>query len=154
MAAQILKKKIIKLLASERGFSLVELLTAIVLLALLVGPFLTMFVQTAKSNQLTQKIDDATFVANSEMEYLYNLSTTTSLSNLPTQIAADNVNYQPVSCSVGLCYTKQVTNHFIYIQLKTDPQSSTLEDVLVQVYKTSAKAQLQAQMESVYAWKS
>lgn len=147
-----MKKRIFKLIASERGFSLVELLAAIVLLALLVGPFLTMFVQTAKTNQITQKIDDATFVATGEMEYFYNLSTTTTMSNIPTKIASQN--YQPISCSIGQCYTKQVSNHFIFIQLNTDSQDSTLEDVLVKVYKTPAMSQLQAQMESVYAWKS
>ena len=137
------------LLNSESGFSLIEILAAIVLLALLVGPFLTMFVQSAKNNQITQNVDDATYSANSEMEALYQK---VSQASRKTDFSL-GASYNPTTCSEGVCFTKQLTNHFIYIQLKPDTIGPSLEDVSVKVYKSSAMSQLQAQMESVYAWK-
>jgi prepilin-type N-terminal cleavage/methylation domain-containing protein len=149
----MMKKKVLRLLTSNSGFSLVEILAAIVLLALIVGPFLTMFIQSAQTNQVTQKVDDATFVANSEMEYLYNLSTNFTISLVPNNIGSSYQSTTQNCVSGATCFTKTATGHYIFIQLK--PVSpSPLEDVEIKVYKTQAMNQLQAQMESVYSWKT
>lgn len=144
-------KKLTAVLSSKEGFSLVEILASVVLLALLVGPFLTMFVQSAKTNQVTRNVDDATFVANSQMDYFYNIISNHSSANSSFASSLNSDSYQTVTCTSGgtMCFNKQVTNHYVVIQL-TD--KSSMEDVLVKVYKTSALNQLQAQMESVYAW--
>jgi hypothetical protein len=148
-----MKKKFLKLLTSNAGSSLVEILAAIVLLALIVGPFLTLFLQSAQTNQMTQKVDDATFMANSEMEYLYNLSANFTISQVPANIGSSYQSTTQSCVSGAICFTKTSNGHYIFIQIKPVTQSH-LEDVEVRVYKTQAMNQLQAKMESVYSWKT
>ncbi|WEG11458.1 prepilin-type N-terminal cleavage/methylation domain-containing protein [Pullulanibacillus sp. KACC 23026] len=150
-----MKRKIVHLVTSKSGFTLIEVMASIVLLALIVGPFLTMFVQSSKTNQITNKVDDATFVANSEMEFFYNQSTSSSISQISTNpglVTGYTPTVQNCSSTGSLCYTKTNGTHYVFVQLT--PKQTPLEDVTVKVYKTAAMNQLQAQMETVYSWKN
>ena len=61
----------------ESGLSLVEVLASIVILTLLLTTFLMMFLQSAKVNKTSENIIDATYIAQTEMEKIYALSTNT-----------------------------------------------------------------------------
>lgn len=67
-------KPIIKILKNEEGVTLVELLAAITILALIVTAFLAFFIQGGKANQMTDEKNVATFIAVEEMEQITNLS--------------------------------------------------------------------------------
>ena len=64
----------LKLQKNEKGISLVEVLASIVILTLLLTTFLMMFVQSAKTNKKSEEIIDATYIAQTEMENIYAVS--------------------------------------------------------------------------------
>lgn len=57
-----------KQLKSESGVTLVELLAAITILSLFVTVFLAYFTQAANTNNITNEVNEATFIAQEEME--------------------------------------------------------------------------------------
>ena len=55
-------------LNDENGVTLVELLAAIAILSIIVTAFLGFFIQAAKTNQYTNQVNEATFLAQERME--------------------------------------------------------------------------------------
>lgn len=55
-------------LNKENGVTLVELLAAIAILSIIVTGFLGFFIQAAKTNQHTNAVNEATFLAQEQME--------------------------------------------------------------------------------------
>lgn len=69
-----MKKKIFaKRISNKKGFSLLEVLLAIVILGLIAAPILQIFVTSARINNNSKKIMGATDVANMTMEYITSL---------------------------------------------------------------------------------
>ena len=58
----------IRKLNDETGVTLVELLAAIAILSIIVTAFLGFFIQAAKTNQHTNAVNEATFLAQEQME--------------------------------------------------------------------------------------
>ncbi|MGI6705455.1 MAG: type IV pilus modification PilV family protein [Clostridia bacterium] len=67
-----MKKKAIQL-SNKDAFTLVEVIISIAILALLMGPFLGLFVQITRTNKISQKTLESTFIAQRNMESLYDL---------------------------------------------------------------------------------
>lgn len=61
-------KKYIKQFKNESGVTLVELLAAIAILSIIVTAFLAFFIQAANTNSRTNEVNEATFLAQEEME--------------------------------------------------------------------------------------
>lgn len=61
-------KRQMRKLTDEGGVTLVELLAAITILSIIVTAFLGFFIQAAKTNQHTNKVNEATFLAQEQME--------------------------------------------------------------------------------------
>ncbi len=60
-------------LSSKDALTLIEVIISIAILALVVGPFLGMFVQITRTNKVSQKTLESTFIAQRNMESLYDL---------------------------------------------------------------------------------
>lgn len=65
-----INSKIKQLLMEDSGMTLVELLASILLLSLIVSSFLSFFVQAAQTNKQIDTINEATFLAQEQMEIL------------------------------------------------------------------------------------
>lgn len=150
----VMKRSWIRLVTSQSGISLIEILASIVLLSLVIGPFMTLFIQSGKTNSITHTIDNATYVANSQMEYMYSLSTTYSLSQVPSNIGTDYVGTLQNCASGAQCFTSVSGDPSIFIQLTPVAGQAPLVDVLVKVFKNGSTHQPKAQMETIYSWKS
>lgn len=61
-------------LKSESGVTLVELLAALAILSIIVSAFLAFFVQAGRTNNVTTSINEATFLAQEEMEIVTHLA--------------------------------------------------------------------------------
>lgn len=57
-------------LHTEEGATLVELLAAIAILSIVVVSFLAYFIQAGNTNNRTDRVNEATFLAQEEMEYV------------------------------------------------------------------------------------
>ena len=64
------KKQLKHLLAEESGMTLVEILASILILSLIVTTFLSFFIQAAKTNNQTDSVNEATFIAQESIELL------------------------------------------------------------------------------------
>ncbi|MDN6292380.1 MAG: prepilin-type N-terminal cleavage/methylation domain-containing protein [Tetragenococcus halophilus] len=60
---------------NDAGVTLVELLAAIAILSIVVTAFLAFFIQAAETNNRTNKLNEATFLAQEEMELITSYST-------------------------------------------------------------------------------
>lgn len=63
-------------LSGEEGMTLVEVLASIVLLSLIITTFLSFFIQAAKTNNRTDAVNEATFIAQEQIELLTYYATT------------------------------------------------------------------------------
>lgn len=61
-------RKFLKYIKDEKGVTLVELLAAIAILSIIVTAFLAFFIQAANTNSQTNHVNEATFLAQEEME--------------------------------------------------------------------------------------
>lgn len=75
-------RKIDTHIKNESGTTLVELLAAIAILSIIVTAFLAFFVQGARTNNRTNDLTQATFIAQEEMEEMVYYSRTLSFSEL------------------------------------------------------------------------
>lgn len=60
---------------NDAGVTLVELLAAIAILSIVVTAFLAFFIQAAETNTRTNELNEATFLAQEEMELVTSYST-------------------------------------------------------------------------------
>lgn len=73
------KKQMKGMLAEEEGMTLVEVLASILLLSLIITTFLSFFIQAAKSNTQIDTVNEATFIAQEQIELLTYYSKTESV---------------------------------------------------------------------------
>ncbi|GGH86073.1 prepilin-type N-terminal cleavage/methylation domain-containing protein [Pullulanibacillus pueri] len=138
-------KKLLRVLASKSGFSLIEILAAIVILGLIVGPFLSMFIQSAKTTHVTETMNDATDVANAQMEDMYHIVTHSTSDKIDEQMSEQDFT------KINDGYSKKVNDYTVMVQLRPVPDQPSLVDVIVQIYKENDR---EAQLESIYEWEN
>lgn len=120
---------------NNKGLTLVEILASITILSIIIVSFLTFFIQSARTNTISEDMMDATYVAQSEMEYLYNLSTKKSLDKAILDLGS-NYSYETVE------------GYYVVVSL---PEND-LGNVLVKVYEDPSQKKSLAQMETIYDW--
>ena len=114
--------RLIKQIKKEDGVTLVELLAAIAILSIIVTSFLAYFIQAADTNNRTDEVNEATFLAQEEMERV-------------TYLSGSEVDHKTVPKS---------DNGNIDTTITYDKESG-LYRVIVEVFKGG---QLRAKMES------
>lgn len=82
-------KNVYKKTSEEDGVTLVELLAAIAILSIIVTSFLGFFIQAARTNNRTSDLNEATFIAQEELEYYTYLSNNYSLVDAVKEINED-----------------------------------------------------------------
>ncbi|MCC5895795.1 MAG: prepilin-type N-terminal cleavage/methylation domain-containing protein [Alkalibacterium sp.] len=87
---------------NESGVTLVELLAAITILAIIVTAFLSFFIQGARTNTRASNVNEATFIAQEEMELMVHYSQTLTLDDVRSQ---EGFNGGPVPLSKSFVNT-------------------------------------------------
>jgi Tfp pilus assembly protein PilV len=153
----ITHKKLTFYFGSENGLSLIEILASVTLLFILILTLIPMFVQSARTNNVSAKVMDATYLAESSMELIENsVNTSTAIdSSFTTSIGSNGNGFtQTVNgCSSGTCYEKSSNGHYVFVQITNSPSGSSLVDARVKVYTDSTKSTQQAQMETLLSLK-
>lgn len=145
-----MKKFLKNSLKDKKGLTLVEILVSIVILGILVGPFLNVFEFALESNKTSNRIADATFIANQRMEYLYDLcitkemigETIAEIKDLPETTQQSLINPYKFNIKNG-DYVEEVV-------IDTDILGNGLDKVIVNVLY---KDKLMATVENYYEWK-
>lgn len=141
-------KKHANLSSSQKGMTLIEILASLAIISIIIVSLLSMFVQSARSNQFSKNVVDSTYIAETEMEAIYNLSTTTTFANSSTMLNT-NLGYTKTitGCPSSHCYFKYSSDRYVFTVLK-DTGS-----VVVKIYQDSTKSKQEAQMEMLLTWK-
>lgn len=122
-----MKRKMRKL-NDENGVTLVELLAAIAILSIIVTAFLGFFIQAAKTNQHTNAVNEATFLAQEQMEEV--------IHNAPAKPEVGKVTRNP--------YTIEI--HELIEITNKDNEATGLYKVVVTV---SEGGKVRAKMENI-----
>ena len=139
----------------ENGLSLVEVLASFVILTLLLTTFLMMFVQSAKVNKASEHVIDATYIAQTEMERLYEVSK--SLSEKPSFAnkvsGIKDLGYPEPSSPVDwIKFERETDSTYGFIRVKLENNGDgKMTRIIVEVYE-NPDGILRAKMENVLVW--
>ena len=150
-------KNLSNYLGTEKGLTLIEILTSILILSILIMSFLTMFIQSSRTNSTSKKITDATYIAESSMEEINNAISTASTTAETSQDFLNKFNLLPSQyskkCLDGTCYEKisNTKEYNVYVELTP---KDTFISILVKVFdNNSSSKHLESQMEMLVTWK-
>lgn len=132
---------------SSHGFTLVELLVSITILSIIVVTFLTFFIQSAKTNASSEDMLDATYVAQAQMEEIYNLSTKLIYSQVKSEL--DRMGYTSTDSKIGINASKIADEYEVMIRLHK-PGEDHLGNVLTEVKDKTGK--VRAKMQTTIKW--
>ncbi|UTR11248.1 hypothetical protein MM300_02640 [Evansella sp. LMS18] len=141
-----MKKMLVLFTQEESGRTLIEIIASIVLLSIIAIPFAGMFVQSSKSINVSDEIINATYVAQTEMEKIY-------------QLSSENNNFHDLISKLD--YDERFENDFYketekyLIKSNLTRKNNELVQVLVKVFEDEAALDAErpaAQMESIYLW--
>ncbi|MCH1626576.1 type IV pilus modification PilV family protein [Ferdinandcohnia quinoae] len=142
----------LKNITSQKGITLVEILASIVILTIIIFTFLSMYIHSAKTNKISKDILDATYVAQSQIESIYNISNNTNLidglSALHTNLGFKS---NGADCNTGCEFDKQENGY--YILLSISGESNDLYKVIINVFNNPSMEQKEAQIETLLSWK-
>jgi prepilin-type N-terminal cleavage/methylation domain-containing protein len=138
-------------LYTRKGMTLVEVIISMAILAIIIVPFLTMFVQSTVTTRKSEVILDATYVAQSNMEELYSLSISKTLSDSIIQLTDNDFEAIKVADRDYDC-TKQGGAYYIKIEIRGSEYEGVLVKTLVEIYENSSMDKLEAQMETILSW--
>ncbi len=141
---------------NESGISLVEVIASIVILSVILISIFTMLTQSGRTTKNNEDIVEATYLAQTEMEKLYDKSQTTLFADYENAIDLE-LDYDIISPETE--YEKDITtpNRNFYIQViisKTDPILLTTH-IIINVYdeKSSPLKTPKAQMQNTLEWR-
>ena len=141
---------------NEKGFSLVEVIAAFVLISIILISFFTLFFKGRETTVESKKTVDATYTAQQEMESIY--ATTKQASNASMKTILPTLQYEMKSCTpTKTIYIKdhEYKNEVVVVEVFSNPKS-TLRNVMVSVYDKrkvvdpcQPKVNPKAQMENI-----
>ncbi|MDZ5710731.1 type IV pilus modification PilV family protein [Jeotgalibacillus haloalkalitolerans] len=77
------------MVTNERGVTLVEVLASVVIVVLLAMVFMNLFLTSARSNEVSEEVVDHTFVAQRQMEDLYEAGQQYRFDEIETALTTD-----------------------------------------------------------------
>lgn len=143
---------------NEKGFSLVEVMAAFVLISIILISFFTLFFKGRETTVESKKTVDATYTAQQEMESIY--ATTKQASNASMKTILSTLHYRQMeSCTnPPTIYTNDTKykNEVVVVEVFKNEKIGTLRNVMVSVYDQKKvtdpcqpKVNPKAQMENI-----
>lgn len=132
---------------NAKGFTLVEILVSITILSIIVVTFLTFFIQSAKTNASSVNMLDATYVAQSQMEEVYNLSTNVNYNQVKNEL--EGMGYTSTESGSEVIAAANIDEYTIRIRLDK-PDEDDLGNIVIEVKDKTGK--IKAKMETTIKW--
>ncbi|WP_026771106.1 type IV pilus modification PilV family protein [Sediminibacillus terrae] len=137
-----------RIMMEENGMTLIEVVVSIAILSIIITSFFAFFAQAAKTNKNAGSIVTATYVAESYMEEVYQISVDcpgyTECKNKLADEYGDGADNR--------IFTDTSDGYQVRIELKPLIEDSNIGNVVVKVYESDI-SQLEAQMETTIDWK-
>jgi prepilin-type N-terminal cleavage/methylation domain-containing protein len=132
---------------SNKGFTLIEIQIALVLILIIVTAFMSLFVFSARVNKMSKTSVSSTYIARDNMEMVYNLSKTANIESGINTITIDK-GYTSLSI-IEKRFGKAIDGKYVTINLK---ESGNLTKVIVNVYEDNTLTNLEAKIEALLSW--
>ncbi|WP_211356384.1 prepilin-type N-terminal cleavage/methylation domain-containing protein [Psychrobacillus lasiicapitis] len=139
---------------NTKGLTLIEILVSIILITIIITTFFSLFIQSARTSKTSEEVVDATYVAQSEMEQIYEISRNGDYNSGIDEIRKNLRYKQLTSTNPGeQKFTKTIDGLYIYLKLKkhTYPGMSYL---VIEVFETENGTRPRAKMETILEWGS
>lgn len=149
---------------NEKGFSLVEVMAAFVLISIILISFFTLFFKGRETTVESKETVDATYTAQQEMESIY-ATTKQATTETPAKMTdvLTSLGYEMKSCinldkTIFTKYTNDTkyTNEVVVVEVFENEKIETLRNVMVSVYDQKKvtdpcqpKVNPKAQMENI-----
>lgn len=141
---------------NENGLTLIEVLASIVLLMIIITIFLNVFIQSSQTNSISGDIVDATYLAQTEMERIYEKSLEVSYHK--REMALTDLGYQTdTTGDEWIVFKKEITlNYYANIKLQKHAMtgSENMNRVILTIHKGSAEEKQLALMENIVVWEA
>lgn len=165
-----------KYIRNSNGFTIVEVAAGFVILAIILMSFMGILVQTKITNAASEKIQDATYVAQAEMEALYLIaSSRNSLQHLDSPILTTStttytknnersdvnllqcVNYSGATgpaIEKRVSYEGVINNHSSQLEIKLTcrPQNNIVGTVILEL-TNQVDVNKKIKIENTYTWR-
>lgn len=141
-----LKRSLFK---NEKGVTLIEVLASIVILTIILTSVLMVFLQSMKASETSKDTIDATYIAQTEMEMMYELSRDTMFEDLKEKMLKRD--YTELANVNEYEKTPKENSYNIIIKLKEEENS--LINAIVEVYEKDQATKPLVQMENLFDWK-
>ena len=143
---------------NEKGFSLVEVMAAFVLISIILISFFTLFFKGRETTVESKKTVDATYTAQQEMESIYaevqqkNKTGSASMENILSTLHY----HQMKSCTPDKTIYTKYKNEVVVVEVFENSKEKALRNVMVSVYDQKKvtdpcqpKVNPKAQMENI-----
>ncbi len=141
--------------ANENGLTLVEVLASIVILSIILVSILMILLQSMKAKQISEVIIDATYIAQTEMEKMYELSGQLKASKRDEWFANEKYYHSSVLDDKEVLWEVYRKDADIYdIEVWWTDTDEQMTRIIVKVYDKSSTSKPQAQMENLLEWKA
>ncbi|MFJ7971181.1 prepilin-type N-terminal cleavage/methylation domain-containing protein [Psychrobacillus sp. NPDC096389] len=135
---------------NTKGLTLIEILVSITLITIILTAFFSLFIQSARTGKTSEEVVDATYIAQAEMEKLYEISKNGDLNSVNEKLITLNYS-QPNSNEYF--FTKEANGLFVHLKLKKHfyPGMSYL---VIEVFEQENGTRPRAKMETILEWGS
>ncbi|UOQ47285.1 prepilin-type N-terminal cleavage/methylation domain-containing protein [Gracilibacillus caseinilyticus] len=135
----------------ESGFTLIEMLASITILSIISFGFIAIFVHASKTTETSADIIDADYIAQTEMERIYQYSTESAMEDTISLLETDG--YQLLNrAEETFQLEKSTRNHYIRMKVEKDQSVTDFWMVSVQVLNERDDHTVQAVLEAGYVW--
>lgn len=144
---------------NEKGFSLVEVMAAFVLISIILISFFTLFFKGRETTVESKKTVDATYTAQQEMESIYaevqqeNKTGSASMRNI---LPNNKLQYKRRICTPDKTIYTKYKNEVVVVEVFKNEKIDTLRNIMVSVYDKrkvvdpcQPKVNPKAQMENI-----
>jgi len=148
----------VSLYLNNKGLTLVEVLASIILISIILFTFFSFFIQSAKTGESSEEVVDATYLAQGEMEKLYEISRNgdfkDGINEIVNSLEPDD---KQLTLDNPYIFKKIISGSYIRIKLTqhTDSQLSNLViEVFEQDFEQETDPRPRAKMETILEWGS
>jgi prepilin-type N-terminal cleavage/methylation domain-containing protein len=141
---------------NAKGFTLVEIIAAIVIIGIIFISFFSIFISSQKVTVASEEIIDATYIAQQAMEETYSITSKSNYLDIQNyyQIEKKNTTIETIDSTAPkflIKYTHDIPNITLSIQYSriletTIPPDANVFNVLISVYENNI---LKSQMENI-----
>lgn len=139
-------KKFLK--QNKEGFTLVEVVAAVLLIGLISAAFIGIFIQTSKARVTSEEVIHSTYIAQQEMEKFYAYSKTNKFDLQAIQRDFPKYNL------VGNELVQITDDQYYKIVVRFNQLKPNLYSIIIEVSELQSNNQyvLKSKMENIYIW--